>query len=103
MTNPVDTGIPEETKNKIIGILSVLFPECKIYLYGSRARGNFSHGSDADIAINGGQRLDRLAINEARELMLALITPLQIEVADYYALPEEYRVMVDKDKILWKK
>ena len=103
MTATIDTGIPEATKNKIIAVLGALFPDCKIYLYGSRARGNFSHGSDADIAIDGGKALERRDIYEARELMLALITPLQIEVADYYALPEEYRVMVDKDKILWKK
>lgn len=98
----IDTGIPDDVKNKVIGILSFLFPDCKIYLYGSRARGRFSHGSDADIALDGGKLLDRMSVFEAQELMQALLTPLKINIVDYYRLPEEYRESLQKDKIVWK-
>ena len=103
MTNPViDTGIPEEVKDKIIGIISTVIPECKIYLYGSRARGKFSRCSDVDIVLDGGKRLERLKVYEAQELMHALLTTLKINLADFYELPESYQISLNKDKILWK-
>jgi len=46
-----------EYKNKRISILSVLFPNAKIYLFGSRARGTHEQKSDIDLAID-----ERLAI-----------------------------------------
>ncbi len=103
MTKAIDTGIPEELKTKIISILKTLFPGCKIYLYGSRARGRFSQGSDLDIAIDCGKRLaDIGAIYEAQLIMQSLRTPLQIEVADFYELPEEYRNDIATYRIEWK-
>lgn len=98
----IDTGIPEELKYKVISILSALFPNEKIYLYGSRARGKHSPKSDIDIAIDGGKLLDRLRIHEARELMHSLITPFSVEVADYYQLPKTYQEDIDTYKTLWK-
>jgi predicted nucleotidyltransferase len=102
MTTIIDTGIPEDVKFKIIGIINILFPDCKIYLYGSRARGRFSHGSDADIAIDCGQPADRMVVFEAQELLSALITPLQINIVDVHKLPEEYKKSIERDRIIWK-
>ncbi len=98
----IDTGIPEDVKRKVIGIITLLLPECKIYLYGSRARGRFSNGSDVDIAVDCGQPADRMIVFEAQELLSALVTHLQVNIADFNKLPEEYRQGIKRDRIIWK-
>ena len=39
-------------KDLIVGLLSVIFPDAKIYLFGSRARGDYKPESDIDLAID---------------------------------------------------
>jgi predicted nucleotidyltransferase len=39
MDKIIETGIDIITKQKITGIIHALIPGCKIYLFGSRARG----------------------------------------------------------------
>lgn len=46
-------GLPEETIEKICGVLSRHPSVEKAVLYGSRAKGNFKPGSDIDLSLHG--------------------------------------------------
>lgn len=39
-------------KEQIIKVIEIFFPEAKVYLFGSRARGDNSETFDIDIAID---------------------------------------------------
>lgn len=65
----VNTGIKEQYKEKIIGILSTLFPQAKVYLFGSRAEGKYSEFSDIDIAIDAGKKIEYVHIDEANSML----------------------------------
>ncbi len=41
-------------KDKIIKVIEIFYPNAKIYLFGSRARGTNEEQSDIDIAIDAG-------------------------------------------------
>lgn len=95
-------GIEKEHKEKIIDFLKILFPKAKIYLFGSRARGDFRTFSDIDIAIDEGGVVEPIRrIGEAREMLNASYIPYTIEVVDLYRMPEEMRKIVLKEGIRW--
>jgi predicted nucleotidyltransferase len=90
-------------KNKIIALTSALFPHAVIYLFGSRATGTFSRGSDIDIALDAGQELDFVAVGELREVLNATNVPRKIDVVDFHAVSEGMRQTIRTEGIVWKK
>ena len=93
----------QKHKDKIIGILSVLFPKAKIYLFGSRARGTHRDASDIDIAIDAGSKLSFSQVGEASDTLNALNIPYKMDVVDMHLIPEDMKKMILQDGILWKK
>lgn len=92
-----------EYQQKIVGVLSVLFPTAKIYLFGSQARGTATRASDIDIAIDEGARILPIGrIAEARDMLNASNLPYKIEVVDLHAISTLMKEQVEKDGILWK-
>ena len=94
--------VDQADKKKIIGILTVLFPEAKIYLFGSRARGTASAFSDIDIALDTKTIIDRLRMSEAIAMLNESNIPYKIDVVDVYEVPEAMRSQIYKEGILWK-
>ncbi len=47
--------IPNKVKEQIIKVIEIFFPDAKIYLFGSRAKGTHHERSDIDIAIDVGR------------------------------------------------
>ena len=92
----------EETKNKIVALLSALFPTSKIYLYGSRARGDNTQTSDYDIAIDSGKEISRFKIAEAKSILEATNIPCTVDVVDFHSIPEEMKHNIEREKVVWK-
>ena len=89
-------------KKKIIAVLSAPFPGAKIYLFGSRARGNHGERSDIDIAIDSGKELPQVDIGEARDMLAESNIPYKIDVVDLHGVPKDMREDILKEGILWK-
>lgn len=87
---------------KITGLISALVPQARIYLFGSRARGTHSPFSDIDIAVDAGQPLSRVVIDEAKSIMQASNIMYHIDVVDMNRVPDEMREAILKEGILWK-
>ena len=94
--------IEEKYKNKIINVLSALFPNAKIYLFGSRARKTNREFSDIDIALDAGRPLENVDVGEARDMLAESNIPYKIDVLDLHSVPEEMRAIIIKEKIVWK-
>ncbi len=92
----------EDYKDKIVRILTALFPNAKIYLFGSRARGTHVTMSDIDLAIDAGKPLERIDIGEARDMLAMSNIPFVIDIVDYHRLPERLKNSIDQEKIVWK-
>lgn len=97
----MNTGIDEKDKKKIIAVLHALFPEAKIYLFGSRAHGIDRRGSDIDIALDAGSAIPDIDFDEARRLMLELSTILIVDLVDYHSVHKAMRESIDQTKIVW--
>lgn len=88
-------------KETIVGLLKVLFPGVKIYLFGSRARGTEKPYSDIDIALDTGHKLSFLDIAKARNVIEALYIPQKIDIVDMNSIPLEMKKIILKEGILW--
>lgn len=94
-------GIKKTDKEKIIGILRVLFPKAKIYLYGSRGRGDFTDRSDIDLALDAGVGKERLRLGEAKAVLEGLHFPYKIDLIDLNHVADDLRQIILKEGVLW--
>ncbi len=86
----------------LIKLLSVLFPDAIIYLFGSRARGTARSSSDIDIAIDAKNPIDILELMRAANVIEALNIPLKIDLVDFNAVPIEMQHVIKKEGKQWK-
>lgn len=98
----MDSGLDEKTKNKIVGIISVLIPEAKIYLFGSRARGSYTKHSDIDIALDAGKPLSTLDVDEVKSMLNESNILYLIDVLDFHSVNAAMQESIMKEKIIWK-
>lgn len=71
-----------------------------VYLFGSRAKGEFKKGSDIDIAIEGA---DRKAIILLREALEEANIPYKVDLLDLTEVSEDFKESILKEaKVLWK-
>jgi predicted nucleotidyltransferase len=77
--------------------------DCKIFLFGSRAIGNFNRGSDYDIGVKG---LDKKFFNKIYIKIIDKIEdsiiPHKIDVIDLDNVSPEFLKVAEKGMIEWK-
>lgn len=95
-------SIKTEYKTKIIRVLSALFPEATIYLFGSRAQGTHRPGSDVDIALDAGKKLNRFDVGEARNMLNNSNIPYQFDIVDLQNVSDEMKNIILREGIVWK-
>lgn len=95
-----NSNVPQE--ETMIQLLTVLFPSAKIYLFGSRARGDHTERSDIDIAIDLGRQMEFREIAQARGVLEGLNLPEKIDVVDMHSIPAAMKGFILKEGVLWK-
>ena len=90
-----NSGIKEKIINQIIDIAQK-YEVKKVFLFGSRARGDFLRGSDVDLAVLGGNiGMFRLDVNDYTDTLLTY------DVVDLGCdLSKEFLDSVNKEGIL---
>jgi len=99
----INDGLDSKTREKIIGVISVLIPTAKIYLYGSRAKGNYRKWSDIDIALDAGVKLRSADVGEARSMLTESNILYSINIIDLHGVSPEMREEVLREYTIWKK
>lgn len=89
-------------KDAIIKILSAFHPEARIYLFGSYARGEEIPGSDIDIGIDIGRKLNIHEKQFLWRLLDALPTVEKIDLVDVNRVPSEMHDAIVNQGITWK-
>lgn len=69
------SGLSSEIKAKIIGLCKVIVPDAAIWIYGSRARGDYKKSSDIDIALQAPQLISLFVIAELKDVLNAASLP----------------------------
>jgi uncharacterized protein len=72
----------------------------KVFLFGSRARGNNNQRSDVDIGIVGS--VDKNVLSLLREKIEDLNVPYKIEIVDFSEVSLAFKEEALKEVIVWK-
>jgi predicted nucleotidyltransferase len=92
----------EKYKKIIMPIIEKYAPDAKIILYGSRARGDFGQGSDIDIALDAGHKIDiRIMSNISGDLEESDL-PINFDIVDFQAVSEKMQQRIVRDGVIWK-
>lgn len=90
-------------KDDIIKIITAFYPNAKIYLFGSFARGDARASSDIDVAIDVGKRLGIHEYMFLVNLVDALPSSRKVDLVDINRVVDEtMKANIQKDGILWK-
>jgi len=91
--------VSEDSLNQLKQLLKEFYREkdVKIYLFGSRAKGNFRENSDVDIAIEG----QDLNISTLTFILEESNIPYKVDVIDLSKAPEALKEEVLKTGIRW--
>lgn len=73
----------------------------RVFLFGSRARGQAAPGSDIDIALLAPTRLPRALISRVRESLEESTIPLRVDVVDLAVADEAFRRAVLAEGVEW--
>lgn len=82
-------------------IIKKHLPSVKIYLFGSRARGDYAPESDIDIALDAGKKIDLYELSLIKEEIEESSIPFTVDVVDLYNVSEEFKKNIVKDAKLW--
>ena len=95
-------SINPEYKKAVIKAIEYHFPNAKIVLFGSRARGTNKSGADIDIAIDDKRAIKLREISRAKVTLENLPIPLEVDLIDLYSASEEQKKVIDQEGIVWK-
>ena len=73
----------------------------KIYLFGSRARGDYSPESDYDIAVDVGEKIDGYVLSLIREEVEESVIPFTVDIVDLHTVSEDFKKQILKEAQLW--
>lgn len=90
-------------KEIIVPIIVKYAPDAKIILYGSRARGDFREGSDIDVALDMGHKMDTLIISNIVGDLEESRLPIRFDIVDFRSVAEEMQNRILRDGVIWKK
>ena len=94
--------IPDKVKEQIIKVIEIFFPDAKIYLFGSRAKGTHHERSDIDIAIDAGRLLTMSERGQLNNMIDALNIVQEVNIVDFNNIPEALKNNILKEGIVWK-
>ena len=91
-----------ETVHDLRGFLKDFFQgkKVKIYLFGSRARGNYTERSDVDIGVLSDEDVS-LELAFLREIIENSNLPQTVDIVDLNAVDSEFKEQILKEGILW--
>jgi type I restriction enzyme S subunit len=92
-------GLLPEQKEKILECVWRFAPHAKVFIFGSRARGNHKRGSDLDMMVRGEKPLTDLQISDIKEALSVSDLPFLVDVQDYAQVDEEFLRNISSDLV----
>ena len=91
----------EELRRIVLDLLSK--KDCRVFLFGSRARGDYRRSSDADVAVEG---LSEEEFRKFKALLEELVEessiPFTVDVVDLSRVSDSLKEEILKEGIRWK-
>ena len=95
-------NLTQEYKNLILKAIEYHFPKATVILFGSRARGTNSPGSDVDLALDSREIIKFSEMARARVTLENIPLALKIDIVDMHNIPDELKQIIAREGIVWK-
>lgn len=89
-------------KTALLAIIHKEIPTCKVYLFGSRARGTHRSGADIDLALDTGAVIDFSVLCRLYDAIEQTSIPVTVDLVDLYSTSNALRDEVKNEGILWE-
>jgi predicted nucleotidyltransferase len=86
----------EEIIESSLKVIKSFFPESRIIIFGSRARGNYKPNSDLDVAIDIGKPIPGYLMELLREKLDELPTLVSFDLVDFHRISKEFQKQIIK-------
>lgn len=100
--NSADTTRFNRYKKSLLEIILSILPNCKVYLFGSRARNEHSSGADVDIALDINKPIGRKKIALIQDKIEETTIPLLVDLIDLHDTSEELKKEIEQEGVLWE-
>lgn len=88
-------------KKKLIKIIHNHLPNATILVFGSRARGTHQEGSDVDLAIDFGSKINLDTILQIKQEIEETTFPYLVDIVDMHVINKNLKEEIQKDGIIW--
>jgi len=88
-------------KDSIIKLIRAFYPDAKIYLFGSYARGTINQGSDIDIAIDVGKIMTLHERAFIWNFLDVLPISQRVDLVDLQSVSEKFRATILQEGVIW--
>lgn len=92
-----------DVKAELIKIVYKYVPKCRIFLFGSRARGTHREGADYDIALDSGTKIPREVMLNIGEDIHESDIYVFVDVVDLNDVSQDFLNVIKKDLVEWTK
>lgn len=89
-------------KKQIIEIIKKHLAPVKIYLFGSRARGDYVAESDIDIALDAGAIIDLTLLEKIKDEIEDTNIPFTVDIVDLHRVSEDFKKQILHDGVVWQ-
>jgi predicted nucleotidyltransferase len=90
-----------QDNDKIIKIIKMFLPNARVYLFGSRARGDNSDYSDIDIAIDCNHPITIRILRKISDMIEALDLFHKVDLIDLHSVSIHMKNSIISEGILW--
>jgi predicted nucleotidyltransferase len=84
----------DETLAEVAGIIARYLPDARIFLFGSRAKGDAGATSDFDIAIDVGSKISLGVVARIKDEIDELRTLKSIDIIDLNRINPEFKTII---------
>jgi predicted nucleotidyltransferase len=98
----MNNNIAPQYKELILKAIAYHYPEAKVILFGSRARGTHRQGSDIDLALNIGEPIKLREMARIRVTLANLPIPLEMDIVDMHNIPIAFKEKIVDEGQVWK-
>jgi uncharacterized protein len=88
-------------KEELLRIIHKQLPNCKVWLFGSRATGKQGRGSDIDLALDNGTKITWSTITRMLMDIDETTIPMKVDLVDLHNVTDDFKEQVLKEGILW--
>ena len=98
---PMPIGIDDQ-KEILVSIIKNHLPDCQIYLFGSRSRDEKTSGSDFDLALNIGKKIDTIKMTLIKNDIEESVIPVFVDLVDIHEISNDFLKTIKTEWIKWK-